>query len=208
MIKPQVPKQSARIFKNKHLEALSKVHPSVPLLIYTPVIIFFLYRAFLQLPVLLGILFFVFGTITWSFTEYVLHRFLFHHPFHSKLGKRFHFIMHGVHHQYPQDPLRLVMPPSVSIPLAFFFYYLFNFFLGESYILAFYPGFVTGYLIYDMLHFAFHHFHFTNPYLQTLKTHHMKHHYLDSKSGFGVSSKLWDYIFLTHQFRKKIKNNN
>ena len=29
-----------------------------------------------------------------------------------------HWIIHGVHHDHPNDPLRLVMPPAVSVPLA------------------------------------------------------------------------------------------
>ena len=27
-------------------------------------------------------------------------------------------MIHGVHHDHPNDPLRLVMPPAASIPLA------------------------------------------------------------------------------------------
>ena len=33
-----------------------------------------------------------------------------------------HFIIHGVHHDHPNDKLRLVMPPAVSIPLAALFF--------------------------------------------------------------------------------------
>jgi 4-hydroxysphinganine ceramide fatty acyl 2-hydroxylase len=44
----------------------------------------------------------------------------------SKLGEKIHFIFHGVHHDYPSDSRRLVMPPSVSIPLAILFYFLFE----------------------------------------------------------------------------------
>ncbi len=27
-----------------------------------------------------------------------------------------HWIIHGVHHDHPNDPMRLVMPPAVSVP--------------------------------------------------------------------------------------------
>ena len=33
-----------------------------------------------------------------------------------------HFIIHGIHHDHPNDKMRLVMPPSVSIPLAALFF--------------------------------------------------------------------------------------
>ena len=36
-----------------------------------------------------------------------------------------HFIIHGVHHDHPNDKMRLVMPPGASIPLALLFFGLF-----------------------------------------------------------------------------------
>ena len=67
----------------------------------------------------------IFGLFIWTITEYLLHRFIFHLELKSKIGARIHFIFHGVHHDYPSDSRRLVMPPSVSIPLATLFYFLF-----------------------------------------------------------------------------------
>jgi sterol desaturase/sphingolipid hydroxylase (fatty acid hydroxylase superfamily) len=55
-------------------------------------------------------------------------------------------------------------------------------------------GFLTGYLFYDMTHFAIHHFNIHNKFWLLLKKHHMKHHYQDSSRGFGVSSSVWDKI--------------
>ena len=208
IVNPETQAQtSARMFKSDWLEALSKVHPVTPLIIYTPLIIFYLYQALIsyRLGVAQTLLFFILGVFIWSLTEYILHRFLFHHEFKSKLGRRFHFIMHGVHHDYPKDALRLVMPPSISLPLAVLFYYLFKVIIGAQYVIAFFPGFVAGYLFYDMTHFAIHHFNFNNKYWKAIKTHHMKHHYQDPDNGFGVSSVLWDYIFNTYKFRKKQK---
>src|ERR1035437_10426102 len=152
--------ETVRMFDNNFLEACSKVHFSVPLYIYIPVISIFLYRAiavnYLDFSKILSLI--ILGIIIWSLTEYMLHRFVFHYVPDSKLGRRIHFIFHGVHHDYPSDSKRLVMPPSVSLPLAIIFYLLFYAIVGHIYVAPFMAGFLAGYLTYDMTHYAIHHY--------------------------------------------------
>jgi sterol desaturase/sphingolipid hydroxylase (fatty acid hydroxylase superfamily) len=189
--------QSTRMFNTALLESLSKVHFSVPLIVYVPVITWFIYRAFEVSgnTLITFVELTVAGLLFWSLTEYVLHRFIFHYEPTSAWGQKMHFIFHGVHHDYPNDALRLVMPPSVSIPLALIFYSLFNWALPAAYVPAFFAAFLSGYLFYDISHYAIHHGNFKNPFWKKLKQHHMLHHYTDSTKGFGVSSFLWDKIF-------------
>ena len=190
-------KESTRMFKNDILESMSKMHFTLPLFIFVPVIVYFMYRAIgvFHEPVLYIIGLFIAGGLVWSLTEYLMHRFLFHYKPSSKIGQRLHFIFHGVHHDYPNDAKRLVMAPAVSIPLAFLYYFLFKAILGEQHVAAFFSGFVAGYLFYDMTHYAIHHFSFKNGLWLKLKKHHMIHHYRDDDHGYGVSSKLWDVVF-------------
>jgi sterol desaturase/sphingolipid hydroxylase (fatty acid hydroxylase superfamily) len=197
-------KESSRMFKSDFLEALSKVHWSVPPLVFVPVVVYGLWKSVAVYQVTPGFiaLYFFGGLFFWTLTEYVLHRFIFHWVPDSDWGKRIHFIFHGVHHDYPQDALRLVLPPSVSIPLATAFYFLFLFALPGSIVPASFSGFITGYLFYDLSHFAIHHASFKSGYLKKIKQHHMMHHYGDSTRGFGVSSALWDKIFGS-EFEKK-----
>ncbi len=145
----------------------------------------------------------VFGLFIWTITEYLLHRFVFHWELKSELGARIHFIFHGVHHDYPSDSRRLVMPPSVSIPLATLFYFLFSFLIGNIFVLPFFAGFLTGYLFYDITHYAVHHFNMHSKFWLAIKNHHIKHHYQDPDKGYGVSSPFWDYIFRTHYISKE-----
>lgn len=188
--------ETVRMFNNDFLEALSRVHPAVPLIIFVPVIAFFLYQSFFDFDVSFDeiILYYFLGLIIWTATEYLLHRFVFHYEPNSEFGKKVHFIFHGVHHDYPNDSRRLVMPPSVSIPLATLFYYLFLTLIGEVRVTPFFAGFLTGYLIYDMTHYAVHHFTLKSKFWLALKKHHMKHHYQDSSNGFGVSNTFWDHV--------------
>jgi sterol desaturase/sphingolipid hydroxylase (fatty acid hydroxylase superfamily) len=196
---------SIRMFKNSLMEKLSKVHFAVPLFIFIPVIFFFSYLAFSNSIGIAGFgLFFLIGLAVWTATEYFLHRFIFHYHPTSDWGKRIHFIFHGVHHDYPRDKKRLVMPPSASIPLATLFYFLFSLFLTQQHLFAFFPGFLLGYLVYDMLHYAMHHYNFKSGLMKRIKQHHMLHHYQNPEKGFGVSSSLWDEV-LRSQFPKAAK---
>lgn len=195
--------ESVRMFKNDFLESLSKIHFSVPLFIFVPVIIVFTYKAFINHT---GIaeyaLYLALGIFVWSAAEYVLHRYIFHFVPKTKWGLRLHFIFHGVHHDYPRDSKRLVMVPSVSLPLAVIFYSLFSLFLSPAHLYSFFAGFVLGYLFYDMTHYAIHHANFKSPFWKKIKQHHMLHHYDDPSKGYGVSSALWDKI-LDSDFPKK-----
>ena len=200
--------ESTRIFKSSLLEGLSKVHYLVPLFIFIPIIIFFIVQALTHQLGLAGFfVFFLIGLLVWSATEYLLHRFIFHYYPTSNIGKRIHFIFHGVHHDYPKDKKRLVMPLSASIPMATIFYFLFFLVLQQNQLFAFFPGFLLGYLIYDMLHYAMHHYNFKSGIMKKIKQHHMLHHYHDSSKGYGVSSALWDDILQT-KFSKSTQHVN
>lgn len=196
-------RESVRMFKNDFLESLSKIHFSVPLFIFVPVILYFTYRAIINnITGLAFAAYFILGIFVWTATEYILHRYLFHYVPKSQWGLRIHFIFHGVHHDYPRDSKRLVMVPSVSIPLAILFYFLFSLFLSKANLYAFFPGFILGYLGYDMTHYAIHHANFKSSFWKRIKQHHMLHHYDDPTKGYGVSSALWDKI-LDSDFPKK-----
>ena len=196
--------ESTRMFKNDLLEALSKVHYLVPVFIFVPVILVSTYMALFvkEIGVLAYFEFFFIGLFVWTFVEYIMHRFVFHYVPKNKIGLRLHFIFHGVHHDYPSDAKRLVLPPSVSIPLATGFYFLFDAILPANYVFGFFPGFILGYLFYDISHYAIHHFNFKGNIWKKIKQHHMLHHYQSPDRGYGVSSPLWDKIFRSDFIKK------
>jgi 4-hydroxysphinganine ceramide fatty acyl 2-hydroxylase len=196
--------ESVRMFKSDLLEALSKVHFTVPLFIFIPVIIFCVYKAIeLQLGIVNFIELFALGLFVWTLVEYIMHRFVFHYaPPDKPWAQRMHFVFHGVHHDYPSDAKRLVLPPSVSIPLALGFYFLFNAILPANDIYGFFPAFILGYLFYDISHYAIHHFNFKGNLWKKIKQHHMLHHYQDPEKGYGVSSPFWDKVFRSDFIKK------
>ena len=191
---------SVRMFDSDLVESLSKVHPATPLVIYLPLVAAGVYLAYsrMGMPIATVAELFVIGWAAWTLLEYIIHRYFFHYQPSSRLGKQLHFIVHGVHHDYPNDAKRLVMPPAVSIPLAVLFYGLFFLISGRA-APAIWAGFVAGYVCYDAIHYAIHHFPMKSGLLNRLKQHHLRHHFHDDHAGFGVSSPRWDYVFRTHR---------
>lgn len=211
---------SCRMFKADWMEFFSHARPWVPHVIFIPLIVAALTAALRAdtaghtavLVVVLG------GLIFWSLTEYVIHRYVFHPPQWIEddtrrivallgpgdavitalptLHHKFYFLVHGVHHDYPNDATRLVMPPSVSIPLAAVFFFLFRAVLGSGALAAF-AGFASGYLAYDTIHFATHHASARSAVARMWKRRHFRHHYADSSRDFGISSPLWDIVLGT-----------
>ena len=193
----EVLKASPRMFDSDFLDRLSRVHPVVPPLIFLPVITVLAGTAAERMGVLETFAWIGGGYLFWTLTEYWLHRAVFHFEPERGVGARLHWIMHGVHHDHPNDPMRLVMPPSVSVPLSAVFYLAFYLVLGSTYALAFGAGFLGGYLLYDMTHYHLHHHKPRTRMGKRLRELHMRHHFQDDTRGFGVSAPWWDYAFGT-----------
>ena len=185
------------MFESDLLDRLSRVHPVVPVVIFLPAIVLLAGYAVAAMGAVAGLGWLVGGYLFWTFTEYWLHRVVFHFEPEKGIGARLHWIMHGVHHDHPNDPMRLVMPPSVSVPLAALFYLAFHLVLGATYALGFGAGFLAGYLIYDMTHYYLHHFRPRGRIGKRLRELHMRHHFQDDTRGFGVSAPWWDHAFRT-----------
>jgi len=195
-------KASPPMFESRLLDRFTRVHPAVPVIIYAPVIALLAALGFERdgawdaAPLVVG------GYAFWTLTEYWLHRIVFHFEPERGIGARLHWMIHGVHHDHPNDPLRLVMPPSASIPLALLFGAAFWLVLGPTHAPAFTAGFLAGYLAYDMIHFAVHHHKPRTWAGRKLRELHMRHHFQDHERGFGVSAPYWDVVFGTRPIRR------
>ena len=190
--------ETVRMFESDFMEFFSRVHPVTPLVLYVPVVGYMLYSSVWQrqLSIVAVTALFLLGVLLWTLIEYLIHRYVFHYEPKTRWGKQLHYVIHGVHHDYPNDARRLVMPPVVSIPLAFLFYGLFLLFFG-SLTPPVFAGLVFGYVCYDMLHYATHHLAMKRGTWLWLKQYHLRHHFKDDEVGYGISSPLWDYVFRT-----------
>jgi dihydroceramide fatty acyl 2-hydroxylase len=188
---------SPRMFDNELLDRLSRVHPAVPPLLFGPAIVLLYAQGDTRLGTGTALAWVLGGYFLWTLTEYWMHRLVFHFEPEGGIGARLHWIIHGVHHDHPNDPMRLVMPPSVSVPLALAFYGLFVLTVGTATAPALAAGFLGGYLAYDMTHYHVHHHRPRTRLGRLLREQHMRHHFQDDTTGFGVSAPYWDRVFRT-----------
>jgi len=188
---------SPPMFDSRVLDALSRVHPAVPVVIFAPAIVALTAWGLssVSAPVAVGLL--AAGYALWTLFEYWLHRIVFHFEPQQGIGARVHWIIHGVHHDHPNDPLRLVMPPAVSVPLGALVFGVLYLIFGARYAPTLGAGFFAGYLLYDMTHYYLHHFRPAGRLGRILRERHMRHHFQDETRGFGISAPYWDDVFGT-----------
>lgn len=202
-------KGSARLFGNSFLEKLTRTHFLTPVILY-----FFISGAgiycgisFIGLNSWKLLYMFPAGMIAFTFVEYLIHRFIFHFRTENSQEEELQYKIHGVHHEFPRDKDRLVMPPLLSIVVAVMFFFLFRLLTGEQ-VWFYFAGFAAGYSTYLIIHYAVHRFRPPANFLKYLWKHHSLHHYQSTEAAFSVSFPLWDYLFGTMPDHKKGNEEN
>lgn len=147
------------------------------------------------------ILSFGIGILTWTLFEYFMHRVIFHYEGNSATLKRMHYVVHGMHHVYPTDPMRVIFPPFSSAIVGSFIAALFFWLLPIVWAAAVFSGFILGYVVYEFMHYGAHHIKWKQRFFFNLKRHHLLHHHNShyQSMNFGVTTTLWDRIFGTYK---------
>jgi sterol desaturase/sphingolipid hydroxylase (fatty acid hydroxylase superfamily) len=131
------------------------------------------------------------GALSWTFFEYLLHRFVLHQmpPFAA---------MHDAHHQ---APLAFVGTPtwlSMGVILGVVFlptWALGSFNAGSALAI----GVMAGFFWYGVVHHAIH-YRRPRPIATRLllaSRRHAQHHYSNLSGNFGVTTSFWDHVFGT-----------
>lgn len=196
---PRVKRGTTRMFESDFIEWFSHVHPLMPALLYLPVAAVSIYIAIFVHDVGFArlVLELFAGYVVWTLFEYWLHRLFFHLPVVGPKTERLAFLIHGVHHEYPWDETRLVMPTFVSMVLCVLTFLGFRAALGPEAMFAPFAGFVIGYVIYDEAHWYVHAFTPTSRFGRWLRREHFLHHFREPTSRFGVSCPWLDFVFGT-----------
>ena len=196
---PEALDASPRLFESDLLDKLSRVHHLTPVIIYSPIILGLTFYGVSLNGAVVTLAGLVLGYLAWTLTEYFGHRYLFHtvFPLPFGLGPRFQFLIHGVHHIYPSDPLRLVMPPLLSGPIMLIALVVGRVLFGAPFCWPALAGFITGYVIYDSVHYWTHHGKPKSRFAQQVRRLHMLHHFRDATRGFGVHAFWLDTVFGT-----------
>jgi 4-hydroxysphinganine ceramide fatty acyl 2-hydroxylase len=196
---PKLIKGHMRVFDSPLLEPLSKTPWQLIPIIWLPVISYWLMVG-LSEGGPESLLWFFIGLGYWTLFEYLLHRFCFHSESYLPDNRYvicIHYLLHGIHHAYPMDSLRLVFPPVLGFLLCTIFKSLYNLYLPFAFSNAFMAGKILGYVYYDLFHYFSHHQELKEGYTGFMKKYHLAHHYKNSNQGFGVSNHFWDVVFGT-----------
>lgn len=139
------------------------------------------------------------GILSWTLLEYLLHRFLFH--FEPDPRRQWQvdlsWLIHGIHHDYPWDPDRLVMPPFATLVISAVLWTPITLLWGPRFDTAFYAGLVLGYMAYDLTHYYLHHAAPTTALGKWLRRYHLVHHFSTPDRRYGITTPLWDLAFGT-----------
>lgn len=189
--------KSPRIFKYPILEVLTKTRLWIIAVLYSLVAIGLMtaYSSVFHGSVSSSIVLFTSGVLFWTFGEYILHRFVYHKIKDSSYDEGLQYVFHGIHHQFPSDDDRIILPPVPGLVIAALFLGFFYLLMGTS-AFAFSAGFLIGYLLYISIHWMVH----RKPIPKRFNfwwNHHNIHHYQQHDKAFGVSSPLWDIVFGT-----------
>jgi sterol desaturase/sphingolipid hydroxylase (fatty acid hydroxylase superfamily) len=197
-------KGSARMFRSDFFEWFSHVHPATPAVMYLPLVAFSMYLAVQRTTAVAAFAWLVGGYFIWTLFEYWFHRLFFHVTVRGPRTDRLYFYIHGVHHDWPWDRTRLVMPPSVSLSIGTLAYFVHRAVFGTQQMWAPFAGFVLGYVIYDSVHWYVHAGKPTHWLGKMLRREHLVHHFKESDSRFGVSCPWWDKVFRTEGTRDDV----
>lgn len=185
-----------RLFSNPWLERLTVISSGAFLVLWAVLLPGIAIFGIVTTPTLWVIPLVLAGLVVWTLAEYSLHRFVFHFDPRSQLLQQAVFVIHANHHAHPNDPLRNLMPPIVSIPVGGAIWGISLWAMGAQGT-WFLLGFMLGYVAYDLVHFACHQLPMKGRLARALKTHHMRHHHLKVGGNYAITGMIWDRIFAT-----------
>lgn len=165
--------------------------------VYPPLILLCLYLSLRGADLnraLLSVGIFALGGVIWTFAEYLIHRFAFHHA----------PILKAVHMAHHDAPRALTGTPTIGTVIVFFLavYWPMSWIAGAQTAAALTAGVMLGYLAYVGVHYIVHHLGSGgSPALRRLIKLHAVHHH-DTEHNFGVTSAFWDRVFGTLAPRK------
>jgi len=147
------------------------------------------------------LLLFFTGIITWTFLEYMLHRFLGH----VHKGKNFFKAEHQVHHSKANYFAPFYKKALAAFVVSIFLLALLSLVLSTLNAIAFVAGLIGMYCMYENTHYRYHS---TEPLAAPfiiLRKHHFYHHFHNPNVNHGVTTRFWDRVFNTFVSVEKVK---
>ena len=135
------------------------------------------------------------GAISWSFLEYVMHRYWGH----DRRFRRTAFGVEHIRHHIEGDYFaptwkKLLFAAGVAAGLAWPVVLL-----GAAVGLSYAAGLLGFYGLYELVHRRLHTHAGIGRYGRYLRRHHFHHHFVDGRKNHGVTSPIWDLVFGTYE---------
>lgn len=143
---------------------------------------------------------FIFGIVSWTFLEYILHRFLGH----VHKGKNFFKSEHLRHHAKAHYFAPAYKKAFAAIIVGGLLLVIFLLFTDIEFATAYLTGFIGMYGLYEVTHLRYHK---TEPIWMpfiVLRKHHFYHHFHNPYCNYGVTTRFWDRVFGTYVSVNKV----
>lgn len=136
------------------------------------------------------------GVLTWTFLEYVIHRWMGHDRRFRKTPFGVEHVRHHIEGDYFAPTWKkLIIAALVTALLCVPAVAIAGTAIGVTYVVSL----IGFYGVYEM-HHRFEHTHAgLGPYGRWARRHHFYHHFVDGRMNHGVTSPLWDLVFGTYQ---------
>jgi hypothetical protein len=133
------------------------------------------------------------GLLSWTLSEYLLHRYVYH------VVPSFLSEGHALHHANPRALIGVPWYLTTIIVVAVF--YAVTLVASPAPTGVFMAMNWFGYVLYCLAHHGSHHFQYRNAWLKKMKRHHLIHHGHPAYN-WGFTTALWDRVFRTHYDRR------
>ena len=140
------------------------------------------------------------GAFSWTFAEYVLHRWVGHSATSKLAFAREHREHHRQREYFAPWTAKLQLAVIVLGAMAIVLIPVFG--MGAF---AYVASFVGTWLVYEAIHRDLHVRAPTTAIGRFLRRHHMRHHHVDPHTNHGVTSPMWDVVFGTRRPAERVR---
>jgi sterol desaturase/sphingolipid hydroxylase (fatty acid hydroxylase superfamily) len=128
------------------------------------------------------------GFLFWGLLEYAIH---------GALAHRWRSFVAPLHRNHHRDPQHVFSSPFAVLPVALLLFGAAALVASPRCAAAFVGGTFAGFCRYEWMHWRFHFRAPRSARERLLRSHHLAHHFCDSRAYHGVTSRFWDRVFGT-----------
>lgn len=135
------------------------------------------------------------GALTWTFLEYVIHRWLGHDRRYRRSPFGVEHVRHHIEGNYFAPTYKKLIAAAIASAVTMGPAWLA---LGPRLGAAYVAGLIGFYGLYEVVHRLEHVHPGLGPYGRWARRHHFTHHFTDARKNHGVTTPLWDFVFGTY----------